>query len=42
VLGLMPHPERCAEDVLGNDDGRIIFLSMLDALKKAKLKTVVA
>jgi phosphoribosylformylglycinamidine synthase len=42
VLGLMPHPERCAEDVLGNDDGRVIFLSMLDALKKAKLKTVVA
>ena len=21
VLGLMPHPERCAEDLLGNDDG---------------------
>jgi len=42
VLGLMPHPERCAEDMLGNDDGRVIFLSMLDALKKAKLKTVVA
>jgi phosphoribosylformylglycinamidine synthase len=42
VMGLMPHPERCAEDVLGNDDGRIIFLSMLDALKKAKLKTAVA
>ena len=43
VLGLMPHPERCAEEVLGNDDGRLIFLSMLDALKKAKLqpKTVV-
>ena len=42
VLGLMPHPERCAEDVLGNDDGRVIFLSMIDALKKAKLKAVVA
>src|SRR3989441_3592198 len=38
VLGMMPHPERCAEDVLGNDDGRLIFLSMLDALKKAKLQ----
>jgi phosphoribosylformylglycinamidine synthase len=34
----MPHPERCAEDVLGNDDGRLVFLSMLDALKKAKLQ----
>jgi phosphoribosylformylglycinamidine synthase len=42
VLGLMPHPERCAEDILGNHDGQVIFLSMLDALKKAKLKTVVA
>jgi phosphoribosylformylglycinamidine synthase len=38
VLGMMPHPERCAEEVLGNDDGRLIFLSMLDALKKAKLQ----
>jgi phosphoribosylformylglycinamidine synthase len=42
VMGMMPHPERCAEDLLGNDAGRLIFLSMLDALKKAKLKTVVA
>jgi len=40
VLGMMPHPERSAEDALGNDDGRLIFLSMLDALKKAKLKAV--
>src|SRR5213594_3769153 len=38
VLGMMPHPERSAEDVLGNDDGRLIFLSMLDALKKVKLQ----
>jgi phosphoribosylformylglycinamidine synthase len=37
VLGMMPHPERCAEDALGNEDGRVIFLSMLEALKKAKL-----
>ncbi len=35
VLGMMPHPERCAEEVLGNEDGRLIFLSMIDALKKA-------
>ena len=34
VLGLMPHPERCAEGVLGSEDGRIIFQSMLNALKK--------
>ena len=35
VLGMMPHPERCAEEVLGNEDGRLIFLSMIEALKKA-------
>jgi phosphoribosylformylglycinamidine synthase len=36
VLGMMPHPERCVEEVLGNDAGRLIFLSMLDVLKKSK------
>jgi len=34
VLGMMPHPERCSEDVLGNEDGRLVFVSMLEALKK--------
>ena len=38
VLGMMPHPERCAEAALGNEDGRLIFLSMLDALKQEKLQ----
>lgn len=28
VLGLMPHPERAAELVLGNRDGRAFFLAM--------------
>lgn len=42
VMGLMPHPERCAEEILGNHDGQVIFLSMLDALQKAKLKAVMA
>ncbi len=32
VLGLMPHPERCAESLLGNEDGRLILLSLLDAM----------
>jgi len=36
VLGMMPHPERSAENVLGSDDGRLIFLSVLDTLKKEK------
>jgi phosphoribosylformylglycinamidine synthase subunit PurQ / glutaminase len=29
VLGLMPHPERCAEAVLGNTDGLKIFESVV-------------
>ena len=29
VLGLMPHPERCAEDVLGNSDGLALFQSVV-------------
>jgi phosphoribosylformylglycinamidine synthase len=37
VLGIMPHPERCAEAILGNDSGKLIFLSMLDSLTAMKL-----
>ncbi len=40
VLGMMPHPERSAEELLGNEDGRLIFTSMLEALKKRPLKMV--
>ena len=29
VLGMMPHPERCAEGVLGSADGAFIFRSLL-------------
>ena len=29
VLGMMPHPERCAEAMLSNEDGRLIFQSMI-------------
>lgn len=32
VLGLMPHPERAAEDALGSSDGLIIFRSMAESL----------
>ena len=31
VLGLMPHPERCAESILGNGDGLQIFKSIAAA-----------
>jgi phosphoribosylformylglycinamidine synthase len=32
VVGLMPHPDRCAETVLGNDAGRRMFESAVSAL----------
>ncbi len=32
VLGLMPHPERLADERLGGADGRVIFESLIDAL----------
>ncbi len=31
VLGLMPHPERCADDVLGHTDGKQIFQSVIES-----------
>lgn len=39
VLGMMPHPERCAESVLGNEDGRLILASMVAGLKTGKRQT---
>ena len=32
VLGMMPHPERCCEPVLGGTDGLYIFESMIKAI----------
>lgn len=40
VLGMMPHPERSAEEMLGNEDGRLILASMLESLRKRPLKMV--
>jgi phosphoribosylformylglycinamidine synthase subunit PurQ / glutaminase len=31
VLGLMPHPERCSEPILGNSDGLAIFAGAVEA-----------
>ena len=33
VAGLMPHPERASEEILGSTDGRLIFESMIAALQ---------
>ena len=30
VLGMMPHPERASDPILGSDDGLNIFKSILD------------
>jgi phosphoribosylformylglycinamidine synthase I len=35
ILGLMPHPERACELLLGSEDGTIIFGSMLDHVRTA-------
>lgn len=29
ILGMMPHPERASESILGSDDGRLIFESLI-------------
>ncbi len=36
VAGLMPHPERACETILGSDDGRLIFESLIHALESRK------
>ena len=34
VLGMMPHPERCCSEILGNTDGALIFTSVANNLFK--------
>ena len=33
VVGLMPHPERACESILGSADGLVIFESVVQSLK---------
>ena len=37
VFGLMPHPERACETLLGSDDGIVLFGSLLDAVDRNKV-----
>ena len=37
VLGLMPHPERASEAILGCADGRLVFDSLVAALETKKV-----
>ena len=32
VLGMMPHPERAADPLMGSSDGLVVFESMVAAL----------
>lgn len=34
IFGLMPHPERAVENLLGGEDGRKVFQSILNYLKR--------
>jgi len=37
VFGLMPHPERACESLLGSEDGIVLLRSLLDAAEEAKV-----
>ena len=39
VLGMMPHPERASEGVLGCDDGLVVFQSMVNSLELLTART---
>ena len=34
VVGMMPHPERASETIIGSDDGLLIFKSMVESGRK--------
>jgi phosphoribosylformylglycinamidine synthase subunit PurQ / glutaminase len=35
VFGMMPHPERASDEILGNTDGKLLFDSILKTIQKA-------
>jgi phosphoribosylformylglycinamidine synthase len=35
VLGMMPHPEKACEQIIGGDDGNIIFNSMIGNIARS-------
>jgi phosphoribosylformylglycinamidine synthase subunit PurQ / glutaminase len=36
IMGLMPHPDRCAEEILGNAQGRKLFDSIVHTWQQAR------
>ena len=41
VLGMMPHPERCSEEIVGGEDGRTIFESLISWSERADSQTLI-
>ncbi|PKB63793.1 MAG: phosphoribosylformylglycinamidine synthase I [SAR202 cluster bacterium Io17-Chloro-G2] len=39
VLGMMPHPERSCEALLGSEDGNLIFQSIIDSCNDAPIES---
>lgn len=39
ILGMMPHPERCSEMALENEDGKRIFQSIIETVREVRCKT---
>lgn len=37
VAGIMPHPERAMDDLLGSDDGRVLLRSFVESLEPARV-----
>ncbi len=37
ILGMMPHPERACEELLGSNDGRDIFRSLTNAIEEFQI-----
>jgi len=40
VVGLMPHPERACEPILGSADGRVVFESVIEWVRSAAWRTL--
>ena len=38
ILGMMPHPERCSEPILGSVDGKLIFDSILNCFATTSMQ----
>jgi phosphoribosylformylglycinamidine (FGAM) synthase-like amidotransferase family enzyme len=37
LVEMMPHPKRCAEKALGNEDGRLILALLVEGVKRTKV-----